>query len=189
MEIAINKELISDKKLCRALAVATLIILTALSAFVRIPLPFTPVPLTLQTFFVLLGAALLGRKLGTIAQAVYLVLGFTGLQVFTGAGSGSLYLLGPTGGYIAGFIGASFFVGNLLSRGKNSPAAVFVKFLAADFIILFSGTLWLKMSLAFSWEKAFFLGFVPFVLGDILKITLATAVYSKISARIKVALY
>ena len=189
MEIIMKRELISDKRICRLLAVGAFIALTALSAFVRIPLPFTPVPLTLQTFFVLLSGALLGRKLGAIAQVTYMFLGLTGQQVFTGFGSGSLYLLGPTGGYILGFILASFFAGSFLMKGKQSVFFVFIKLLAADFVILFSGTLWLKISLSCSLSKAFLLGFLPFVLTDILKVALASVVYLKMRARIKEALY
>ena len=185
METIIKRELISDKGLCRLLAVGVFITLTALSAFVRIPLPFTPVPLTLQTFFVLLSGALLGRKLGVVTQAAYMFLGLFGQQVFTGTGCGSLYLLGPTGGYIVGFVLASFFAGSFLIKEKQSSVAVFIKLLAADFIILFSGMLWLKVSLSCSLSKAFLLGFLPFVLGDILKVTLATVVYNKMRARIK----
>ena len=173
METSIKKELISDKKICRLLAVGTFVVLTSLSAFVRIPLPFTPVPLTLQTFFVLLSGALLGRKLGVVTQAVYMFLGFSGQQVFTGYGSGSLYLLGPTGGYIVGFVLASFLAGSLLAKEKTGWFTVFIKLLAADFIILFSGMFWLKLSLSIPLSEAFLLGFLPFVLGDILKVTLA----------------
>jgi len=189
METTIKRELISDKRLCRLLAVGAFITLTTLSAFVRIPLPFTPVPLTLQTFFVLLSGALLGRKLGVITQVAYMFLGLTGQQVFTGSGSGSLYLLGPTGGYIMGFVLASFFAGSFLIKEKQSAFAVFIKLLAADFIILFSGMFWLNISLSCGLSKAFLLGFLPFVLGDILKVTLATVVYYKMRARIKAALY
>ena len=189
METIIKRELINDKRLCRLLAVGAFITLTALSAFVRIPLPFTPVPLTLQTFFVLLSGALLGRKLGVFAQAAYIFLGFCGQQVFTGTGSGSLYLLGPTGGYIVGFVLGSFFAGSFLIKEKQSLFAVFIKLLAADFIILFSGMFWLKVSLSCSLSKAFLLGFLPFVLGDILKVTLAAVVYNKMRARIKGVLY
>ncbi len=189
METIIKRELISDKRLCQLLAVGVFVTLTTLSAFVRIPLPFTPVPLTLQTFFVLLSGALLGRKLGVFAQAAYMFLGLTGQQVFTGFGSGSLYLLGPTGGYIVGFILASFFAGSFLIKEKQSVFAVFIKLLAADFIILFSGMLWLKISLSCTLSKAFLLGFLPFVLGDILKVILATVVYNKMSVRIKAVLY
>jgi biotin transport system substrate-specific component len=189
MEIAMKRELISDKRLCRLLAVGAFITLTALSAFVRIPLPFTPVPLTLQTFFVLLSGALLGRKLGVFAQSAYMFLGLTGYQVFTGVGSGSLYLLGPTGGYIVGFVLASFFAGSVLFQEKQSAVAVFIKLLTADFIILFSGMLWLKVSLSCDLSKAFLLGFLPFILGDMLKVALATIVYLKMRVRIKEALY
>ena len=189
MEITIKRELISDKRLCRLLAVGVFIALTTLSAFVRIPLPFTPVPITLQTFFVLLSGALLGRKLGVFTQTAYMFLGLTGQQVFTGLGSGSLYLFGPTGGYIVGFILASFFAGSFLIKEKQSMSFVFVKLLAADFIILFSGMFWLKVSLSCSLSKAFLLGFLPFVLGDILKVILASIVYYKMHTRIKEVLY
>lgn len=189
METIINKELIIDKKICRVAAVGVFIVLTALSAFVRIPLPFTPVPLTLQTFFVLLSGALLGRKLGAFTQVSYMLLGLAGQQVFTGSGSGSLYLLGPTGGYIIGFILAAYFSGSFLTGKEKSSAYVFLKLLSADLIILLSGTLWLKTSLSCSLSKAFLLGFLPFLFGDILKVILATAVYKKIHLRIKGALY
>ena len=189
MEAIIKRELISDKKICRLLAVGAFIIFTVLSAFVRIPLPFTPVPVTLQTFFVLLSGALLGRKLGVFAQAGYLFLGFFGQQVFTGSGSGSLYLLGPTGGYIAGFILASFFTGSLLSKEKQSSAIIFAKLLTADFIILLSGTFWLKISLSCTLVQAFLLGFIPFILADVFKVALATVVYNKMHARIKAVLF
>jgi len=189
MEAIIKRELITDKRLCQLFAVGAFVALTTLSAFVRVPLPFTPVPLTLQTFFVLLSGALLGRKLGVFAQAAYMFLGLTGQQVFTGTGFGSLYLLGPTGGYIVGFILAAYFAGSWLFKEKQSWLAVFVKLLTADFIILFSGMLWLKVSLSCTLSKAFLLGFLPFVLGDIFKVILATVVYNKARARIKEALY
>jgi len=188
MEAIIKKELISNKTACRMFAVATFIILTTLSAFVRIPLPFTPVPLTLQTFFVLLSGALLGKKLGVFTQASYMFLGLTGYTVFTGSGSGSLYLFGPTGGYIVGFILASYLVGSLLSRENQSKFSIFLKFILADLTILFCGTFWLKISLSCSFSTAFLLGFLPFLIGDILKAALAGIVYSKLHLRIKAIL-
>ncbi|MDD5252524.1 MAG: biotin transporter BioY [Candidatus Omnitrophota bacterium] len=189
MESIASREIITNKKICRMLAVAVFIAFTALSAFVRIPLPFTPVPLTLQTLFVLFSGALLGRRLGVFTQIGYLLLGLTGLQVFTGFGSGSLYLLGPTGGYIVGFVLASFFAGSLFSETRHNWMNTFLKFLCADFIILFSGMLWLKLSLSCSFSQAFLLGFLPFVPGDLLKVVLATAVFKRIHSRIKVSLY
>ncbi len=185
METILSRKLIADKKFCRILAVGAFVLLTGLSAFVRIPLPFTPVPLTLQTFFVLLSGALLGRKAGATTQLAYMFLGLTGLQVFTGIGSGSLYLLGPTGGYILGFVLAAYAAGSLFSAAKQSLLAAFVKFLAADFIILVSGAFWLKISLGISWDQSFLLGFLPFVPGDILKAAMAAVVYNKLQARFR----
>ncbi|MDD5561519.1 MAG: biotin transporter BioY [Candidatus Omnitrophica bacterium] len=189
MESILSREIIVNKRICRFLAVAVFIALITFSAFVRIPLPFTPVPLTLQTFFVLLSGALLGRKLGVLTQAGYLILGLTGLQVFTGFGSGSLYLLGPTGGYIIGFVLASFFAGSLFSEEKYSYWGTFLRFLCADFIILLSGMFWLKLSLSCTISQAFLLGFLPFVPGNLLKIIFATAVFNKVHSRIKLSIY
>lgn len=118
-----------------------------------------------------------------------MLLGLTGQQVFTGLGSGSLYLLGPTGGYIAGFVLASFLAGSFLVKEKQSLAEVFIKLLAADFIILLSGMLWLKISLSIPLSKAFLLGFLPFVTGDMLKVALAAVVFNKMRARIQASLY
>ena len=189
MEVIIDRERVGSKVMLRVLAVTLFVALTALSAFVRIPLPFTPVPFTLQTLFVLLSGSLLGRRLGSLAQGLYMLLGLTGLQVFTGAGSGSLYLFGPTGGYIAGFIPASFLAGYLCTRGKQKLPAVFAGFLFADLVLLLCGTLWLKVIISCSLSRAFLLGFLPFVPGDILKVIFAALIHRKLSARIKTALF
>jgi biotin transport system substrate-specific component len=179
METILQKEKFIDKRICRSLGVLLFVGLTAFSAFVRIPLPFTPVPFTFQTLFVLLSGALLGRRLGVFTQAGYMFLGFTGLQVFTGLGSGSLYLLGPTGGYVIGFVLASFVTGGLFSGEALNRRGVFLRFLCADFLLLFSGTLWLKIVVSCPLSQAFLLGFLPFVPGDLLKIACAMLIFEK----------
>jgi len=189
MESIVSREIITNKKICRGLAVTIFIAFTTLSAFVRIPLPFTPVPLTLQTLFVLFSGALLGRRLGVLTQTGYLLLGLTGFQVFTGFGSGALYLLGPTGGYIVGFVLASSFAGSLFSQTRHNWGNTFLKFLIADFIILTCGAIWLKAYLSCSFGQAFLLGFLPFVPGDLLKVVFATVIFNKIHSRIKESLY
>ena len=93
MELTFKKEIMLDKSACRAFGVVVFIILTALGAFVRLPLPFTPVPVTLQTFFVLLGALCLGRNLGTLTQALYVSLGILGAPIFSQVVSGLGFLL------------------------------------------------------------------------------------------------
>ncbi|MCH7819743.1 MAG: biotin transporter BioY, partial [Candidatus Marinimicrobia bacterium] len=79
-------------------------LLTALGALIRIPLPFTPIPITLQTFFVLLAGAMLGSKRGTLSQMVYVFAGAAGIPIFAGMSSGLALLAGPTGGFLAGFL-------------------------------------------------------------------------------------
>jgi len=185
MEGILTREIIVSKKLCRVLGVTAFIILTALGAFVRIPLPFTPVPLTLQTFFVLLSGAFLGAGLGSLSQACYLVFGLSGLSIFTLSGSGLPYLLGPTGGYLIGFIVASFILGKSLRSGGDNLASAFLLFCAADAVLLLTGTLWLQFILRQPLSKMFSIGFLPFIPGDILKAGIAAALYLKARPRLR----
>lgn len=180
----LRKEIITDKILCRSLGVLTFIILTALGAFVRIPLPFTPVPVTLQTFFVLLAGAFLGSGLGSLSQASYILLGVLGVPLFTGPGSGLLYLSGPTAGYLIGFVLAAFLLGRLV-RYCRSAKTIFLSFLAADLVLLGCGIIWLKFILGYSLLKLFWIGFLPFIPGNLLKISAATFIYSKIKSRLR----
>lgn len=185
MEVILKKELIANKTLTRIIGVSIFVILTALGAYVRIPLPFTPVPITLQTFFALLSGAFLGSSLGATSQAIYLLAGLAGLPLFSGANSGALYLLGPTAGYLAGFILASFSVGKIIKAIGGNFLSVFTSFLAADILLLACGTLWLKILLGASLNKALFLGFIPFIPGDLLKIAVASSLYLKLNGRLK----
>lgn len=184
VETILKKELIVNKQILRILGVFTSVVLLSLGAFVRIPLPFTPVPLTLQTLFVLLSSALLGSKLGFTAQVSYIMLGVLGLPVFTGAGSGIVYLFGPTGGYLIGFILAGIFLSRTISYLKQEFVPLFILFCLADAILLLSGTFWIKFSLNLELRKSFIVGFYPFVYADILKAFLATAIYLKLKPRV-----
>lgn len=161
--------------------VLVFIILTALGAFVKIPLPFTPVPITLQTFFVLLSGAMLGRKFGTLSQAGYLFLGVAGVPLFCGTTAGISYLFGPTGGYLFGFIIASFLVGLLLDKNKSFIQVISV-FMAATLVIYFFGIVWLMVFLKFNLLKAVLAGAMPFIAGDIIKLFVAAAVYEKLKS-------
>ncbi|MFA4984595.1 MAG: biotin transporter BioY [Candidatus Omnitrophota bacterium] len=184
-----RKEVIRGKIACRISAVAAFVILTSLGAFVRIPLPFTPVPFTLQTFFVLLSGAFLGAALGPLSQALYLFLGIGGLSLFSGAAGGMFSFYGPTAGYLIGFILASLFIGRAISRVKENIFFASCVLMAGDVILLCCGTLWLKMLLGVSLAKAFLLGFLPFLPGDIVKAILAAAVYLRFKSRLKQILF
>ena len=185
MENILKKEVILNKAACRLIGVAAFIILTSLGAFIRIPLPFTPVPLTLQTFFVLLSAAFLGSGLGLVSQLGYLFLGVSGVPIFSAAGSGYLYLLGPTGGYLFGFLIAALLVGRLIKQIPQRALYVFGLFSLAGMVILFFGSLWLKIFLALPLSKALSLGCLPFIPGDLLKAALAAAIYMKLESRLR----
>jgi biotin transport system substrate-specific component len=185
MEVILKTEIISSKAICRLFCVAAFVVLTILGAFVRIPLPFTPVPITLQTMFVLLGGALLGSRLGSIAQMGYILLGAAGAPIFSGAGSGLHYLLGPTAGYIFGFALSAFCLGRLVSYTHDNYFFTFTAFLAADAIILLSGTLWLKLIFGYPFVKLMSIGFIPFIPGDLLKALVAAGLYMKLKNRLR----
>ena len=94
--------------------------LTAAGAYIQIPMPFSPVPVTLQVFFVLLAGSILKSKWGSLSMIVYTLLGIAGLPVFAGGSSGIGVLLGPTGGYIVGFILAAYVIGKLSEKTENA---------------------------------------------------------------------
>lgn len=181
--LAYNKEIIYSKRVIAAIGVAFFALATALSAYVRIPVPGTPVPITLQTFFVLLAGAVLGRRLGAASQAVYILTGAAGLQVFQGAGYGISYLLGPTGGYLAGFLAASYTIGIITRSGKSGFIGTVAAFSIGSAIIYALGASWLVFAYKMAPANAVTLGVLPFIPGDITKILLAAVIYRGISHR------
>jgi len=153
-------------------------LLTAAAAQVAIPLPFTPVPLTGQTFGVLLVAAVAGPTRGTLSQLVYVLLGAVGLPFYAGGEHGWQVATGPTGGYLAGFVVAAALVGWCARRGwDRSPARTAGAFLAGNLVIYLFGVMWLWLSVpAISTPaQAIAAGLTPFIVGDAVKIALAMA--------------
>ncbi len=150
-------------------------LLTALAAQVVIPLPWTPVPVTGQTFAVLLTGALLGSRLGALAMLAYLAEGAVGLPFFRGGAAGLSHFAGATAGYLFAFPVAAFVTGALAERGWDrrfltAAAAMFIGSLA----ILAGGWLWLTLFFRTP-GAAFNLGVAPFLIGDVVKIALAAA--------------
>lgn len=161
-----------DQKLRDLLLVSAGALLVALLAQVRIPLPFTPVPLTGQTFAVLLVGAALGSRRGFASLSLYTLIGALGLPVFAGAASGLAYAFGPTGGYLFGFIAAAYVTGLLAERGlERSIRTSLLPFLAGTIIIYALGATWLAFFVGA--EAAIAKGILPFLPGDILKLALA----------------
>ena len=142
-----------------------------LSAQVVIPLPFTPVPLTLQTFAVLLVGAALGTWRGVASMVVYAVAGSAGVPWFSAGSSG---WGGASYGYILGFIVAAGVVGHLAERGATlTPLRTAGLMVAGNVVIYAIGVTYLKFAIDASWSSAIALGALPFLLGDALKIALA----------------
>lgn len=152
-----------------AALVAGFSLLIALSAQVAIPLPFTPVPVTLQTFAILLTGCLLGSGRGALAAAAYVAEGSLGLPFFSGGTAGIAHLLGPTGGYLVGCVAAAFVAGLLAERGRAArPAGLLLTLCAADLVVYIPGLA--QLSIFTGAGKAVALGFLPFLIGDALKI-------------------
>ncbi len=171
-----------------AALVAAFGLLTALAGQVRIPLPFTPVPLTLQMVPVLLAGAALGPLRGAASQVVLLAAGAMGFPVFAGAAFGPAHILGATGGYLIGFVGAAWFVGRLLhADGRPGPAATFLAMLSGAALIHVFGMLHLAIFLGGDLSAAFQLGSLPFLAGDLLKTVLAAAIASAWPRRTRAA--
>ncbi|MEW6556408.1 MAG: biotin transporter BioY [Elusimicrobiota bacterium] len=159
--MVLNRVIVRDEKIEKVIWVSFFVLATAFGAYARIPLPFTPVPLTLQTFFVLLSGAMLGKKYGGLSQFLYFLLGGLGLPFFTSSGA----LWGPTGGYIIGFVIASWFVGFTIEKKWK----VFYSLLVADLIILTCGAINLSRFVG-GLKNAIVLGVFPFIVGDLMKI-------------------
>jgi biotin transport system substrate-specific component len=155
-----------------ALALAGVALLS-LSAQFRLPLPFTPVPVTGQTFAVLFLGASLGSRLAVGSVAGYWVVGACGMPVFNGGSGGWTIVSGPTGGYMFGFAAAAFVVGWFAERGWDRGKGILIPLLLGEVLIYGFGLPWL----------AFFVGprhvlqsgLLPFIPGDVVKVAAVTA--------------
>ncbi len=157
-------------------AVLTASLVIAMCARVVIPLPSTPVPITGQTFAVLLTGILLGARRGSLACVAYLAEGACGLPVFAGGIGGWLPFIGPTAGYLLAFPIAAYVTGLLAERGMDrKPGTALVAMLLGSLIILFLGALRLSVLLGGA-APGFALGFAPFLIGDLVKAGAAATV-------------
>lgn len=166
-----------------AASVVLLAALTAAAAQISIPLPFTPVPLTLQPMVVLLGGAALGSRLGMSAQVLYLAAGIAGLPVFAASPvlpQGALRLLGPTGGYLMSYPLAAFVAGWLAERGFDRRYLTSVVAMACGLAVVFAcGVTWLALfarPASVGYSAAARTGLYPFLAADIVKLLVAAGV-------------
>ncbi|MBI1796219.1 MAG: biotin transporter BioY [Candidatus Eisenbacteria bacterium] len=151
-------------------------VVTALAAQLSIPVPWSPVPITGQTFAVVLSGAVLGARRGLIAQALYLAEGAIGLPVFAEGRAGIAVLIGPTAGYLFAFPVAAWVAGALAERGWDRRFETMLgAMLIATAVIFAAGLAWLARFVPAG--RVFAAGLVPFIPGDILKSTLAALAF------------
>jgi biotin transport system substrate-specific component len=148
--------------------------LTALAAQLTIKLPFTPVPITGQTFAVLATGTALGWRRGLLSQLLYVAVGLVGLPVYADGAHGWAQLTGASGGYLVGFIVAAALVGALCERRQDRSLLTSVPAMLAGSAVIYAfGLPWLAHSLHVSGVKAVELGLAPFLIGDTVKLLLA----------------
>lgn len=147
--------------------------LTAVGAYIIIPLPWSPVPLALQSFFALLAGLVLGPGPGALSMGLYILLGILGLPVFAGGTGGLVHLAGPTAGYLLSYPAAAGIAGLMSRPGKGGapagPGRLIFAALAGSLAVYSLGVPWLKFRLGLSWTAALTGGMLPFLAGDILK--------------------
>ncbi len=147
----------------------------AVCARLMVPLPFTPVPLTMANFGVLLVGLALGSRRGFAAAALYLGWGAMGLPVFASAGPGSFALmLGPTGGYLWAYPVIAFLAGWIAERGRTTFTRNLVAATVAEVVLFAAGLSWLAI-MTHSWRQAALFGLYPFLFAEVSKIVLAAA--------------
>jgi biotin transport system substrate-specific component len=157
-------------------------IITGLAAQISIPLPWTPVPITGQTFAVLLSGIFLGGSFGALSQIFYLTFGAFGVPWFAAGNGGYLALIGPSGGYLIGFVLASFFLGSISDKyvaARKFFPMLFLMLFSSIFLIFLPGILQLKFwfslnkNTTLDWWSLLMMGVIPFLPGDVIKICLA----------------
>lgn len=169
--------------------IALLAALTAVGAFIRIPLPY--IPITFQVFFCLLAGILLGAKLGMASQIVYIAVGLCGIPIFT-LGGGPAYVLQPTFGYLAGLIVCAFVVGKLTERLKKPKILkLFLINIVGILIIYAIGVPYLYvikniyLNSQTSFWKVLYYGFITTIPGDIIKCYLAALIGARLIPIVK----
>src|SRR5580704_4341436 len=178
-KIAIHHEIIVAERPFSLIKQTAIVIcasaVIAVCARLTVPLPFTPVPLTLANFGVLLVGLSLGSRREFAAAALYLTWGAMGLPVFASSGPGSfLQMLGPTGGYLWAYPVVAFLAGWVAEHGTPSFTRNLVGALAAEVVLFAAGISWLVVY-THSWRQAAFFGLYPFLFAEISKVMVAAA--------------
>lgn len=169
--------------------------ITCIAGPLSLPLPFSPVPVSLTNLAIYFSVYILGMKRGTISYLVYLLLGLVGLPVFSAFTSGPAKLFGPTGGYLIGFIFMALICGYCVDRWNGRFVASFLGMAAGTAVCYLFGTLWLAYQMTLNAGQsprnfvqalpaAFAVGVLPFIIGDLAKMVLTLLVGSQVRVRV-----
>lgn len=169
----------AGEALGRASRIFAIVAFMAAGAQIAVRLPWTPVPVTLQTLFVVLAGVVLGPRDGFLAMLAYLGAGLAGAPVFAGFSFGAWALLGPTGGYLAAFPAAALLAGAIAGRGRSNRLAVGIAALGGSALILLAGSFYLALLAGLSLPEALALGAAPFVAGELVKAAAAALVAAR----------
>lgn len=152
-----------------------------------VPLPFSPVPISLTNLAIYFTVYVIGMKRGTVSYLIYLLIGFIGVPVFSAFTSGPAKLLGATGGYLIGFIFMALISGFFIDKWPSKLYLHFAGMIIGTIVAYFLGTLWLAYQAGMSFSAAALAGVAPFIPGDLVKITLAVLAGPQIRKRLYAA--
>ena len=158
--------------------------LMAAGAYLAIPIG--PVPIVMQNMFVFLAALLLGARWGLSSVAVYLLAGACGLPVFAGGMGGIGRIIGPTGGYLVGYLPAVFLAGFISEKGGGRIVVDVLAMICGTLVLYACGVSWLKILTGMDWLKALAAGMFPFLIGDAVKIAAAALIAKSLRPIIRV---
>jgi biotin transport system substrate-specific component len=145
--------------------------LTAVGAYIHIPIG--PVPIVLSTLFVILSGLLLGSRWGPASMALYLLVGAIGIPVFAGGKGGFAHFLGPTGGYLLGYLISSWITGLISEKSNRLLSRDVIAVVIGSLILYGCGVPWLKIVTQMSWPRSLLVGVIPFLIGDAIKACVA----------------
>lgn len=167
---------LTNNKTRDLIRIALFAALIAVSSYIIIPLPFSPVPVTAQAMFIMLAGSLLSVRHAAASLGVYLLLGIVGMPVFSGGRAGLGVLAGPTGGYLIGFFMGAVFIAWFVRGRKSFTYFLIANSLGGIVIVYLLGVSWLNFSTGMGYYAAFLNGALPFIIGDVFKVFAASVI-------------
>ena len=175
--VAVDNQKIRTKQM---VLIALMTAVTCVLGPLSIPLPFSPVPISLTNFAIFLAIFVLGMKNGTISFIIYLLLGAIGVPVFSSFRGGLQVLAGPTGGYLIGFIFLALIMGFALDHFDRKLVPTIIGMIIGMAVCYAFGTVWLAKLLSLSFKEGLMMGVIPYLAGDAAKIIIAAIVGPKL---------